>query len=205
MLPCIISAKYTNTLFTAVLCTKKAQKAENLILYMTMKKTDANIIGNKEKVTALILLRKIICKSSHLNGRTGMTLCNGRTFRLWRNSTFLSRVYSRAMEFQDFWSIGAPKKEIDKTDMNSSYLDLILHSWKWVAKHLLTSEEIKPGDIENTYWSIFDPVRWLILFLLNKNVKKAFISIMPSAWKNEYIFHFKYPFLLGIWSFKKVK
>lgn len=181
MLSCVISTKYTTTLFTALLCTKEAQNAENLLLYMTMKKTAANIIGNKEKATALILLRKIIYKSSHLNGRTGRTLCDGRTFRLWRNSTFLSTVYSQAMEFQDFWGICAPKKEIYRTDMNSSYLDLILHSWKWVAKHLLTSAEIKPGAFENTYWTIFYPAEWLILFLLNKNIKKAFISIMSSA------------------------
>lgn len=77
------------------------------------------------------------------------------------------------------------KNDIDRTDMNFSYLDLILHSWKWVAKHLLTSAEIKPEAVENTYWSIFYPAGCLILFLLNKNVKKTFISIMPSAWKNE--------------------
>ena len=130
MLSCILSTRYTNTLFTAVLCTKEAQKAETLFVYMNMKKTDANIIGNKEKATALILLRKVICKSSHLNGRTGRPLCDGRTFRLWRNSEFLSTIYSQAVEFQYFWIICAPKKVIDRTDMNSSYLDLILHSWK---------------------------------------------------------------------------
>lgn len=99
MLSYIISSKYINTLFAAVICTKEVQKAENLLLYMTTKKADANIFENKEKPTALILLRKIICKSSHFNGRSGRTLCVGRTFRLWKNSTFLSTFYSQAMEF----------------------------------------------------------------------------------------------------------
>lgn len=114
MLSCIISTKYTNTLFTAVLCTKEVQKSENLSLCMTVQiLADANIIGNKEKATALILPRKIICKGDHWNGRTGGTLCDGRTFRLRRNSTFLSTVYSQAMEFQDLWGICAPKRRYE--------------------------------------------------------------------------------------------
>lgn len=144
-----------------------------------MKRT--GFYGNKEKVTALILLRKIICMSSDLNGRTGRTLCGGRTFRLWGNSTFLSKFYSYKVEFKDFRSTCERKKETDRIDRNSSF-SLILHSQKWVAKHLLTSVEIKPQTIKNTH---IDPYSTLLdssfYSFLNKKVEKEFVSIMPSS------------------------
>lgn len=70
-----------------------------------------------------------MCKGSDLNGGIGRALCDGRTFRLWGNSIFLSEFYSYIVEFKDFWDTCEPKKEIDRMDTNCSFI-LILHSWK---------------------------------------------------------------------------
>lgn len=118
----VTSTKYTNTLFTA----QKRHRKQKISYCIWLGKN--RCLNHQKQGKTLILVRKVIGKSSHLKQWTGTTLCDDRTFRLLRNSMFLSRVYSQAMEVQEFWSLCAPGKEIDRTDVNSSYLNMILCS-----------------------------------------------------------------------------